>query len=82
MVQPALAAIRSALARSSSSGRIVVGEEIEVEAVGGADRLLALRGVVAGLGVFADDARLKEAAGVLEIATRSSALSRGPTTRT
>lgn len=48
-------------------GWIVFSEEIEVEAIGDADGLLALRGVVAGFGVFANDAGPEESPGLLEV---------------
>ena len=53
----------------AGQGRIVFGEQIEVEAVGGADGFEALIGAAAGFGgAFTDDAGLEEAARVLEIA--------------
>src|ERR1039458_6179029 len=48
-------------------GRVVVGEQFKVETVGDAYGLLALRGVVAGFGVLAGDARQKESTRVLEV---------------
>jgi hypothetical protein len=53
----------------AGQGGIVLGEQIEVEAVGGADGLQGLVGAGTGFGgAFANDAGLEEAAGVLEIA--------------
>jgi hypothetical protein len=48
--------------------RLVLSQEFEVYAVGGADRLQFFRGSAGGIRVFTDDARKEEAFGVLEIA--------------
>src|ERR1700722_16445572 len=46
---------------------VVLGKQIEVKTVGEADGFLALLRIVAGLGVFSNDARQKETARALEV---------------
>ena len=65
----------------ADGGRIVVGSEVEVDLVGGADRLEALAGAAGVLGAFAHDAGLRKWRECSRFWTRSTALSRGPTTR-
>ena len=62
-------------------GRIVIGEELEFETIGGADRPQLLVRVGAVFGAFALNARLKKAAGVFEVAHQVDGAVVGPRTR-